>query len=95
MKNVLTLLSCFLNIGLVSSCAFAMGKVRCEAPDLPVRPQFGICIANGSGGAGCYDPRRVPSQYNRESILNFVCTDSFSNQMNEEWIEQVLKSCGK
>ena len=92
MKNVLHLLVGFLSTGL-ASCAFGMGRVRCEAPDLPARPQQLVCIANGSGGGGCFDPRQNPPEFHRDSILNFVCADPKENQAQEEWIEQVINSC--
>lgn len=93
MKNGLLLLGVFLNIGLVN-CAHSMGRQRCDAPVLPNRPQQQLCIANSSGGGACFDPRRNPSEYPQPSINNFVCSNAFDNDIQEQWIEQVLKACG-
>lgn len=92
-KELILLVGC-LSIGLVNGCAFAMGKApRCEDPEIPARPQYEVCISNDHGGGGCFDPRRVPSQYDRTSLLNYVCVNSVSHQMDEEWIKFVLDSC--
>lgn len=93
MKNEVLSLVAYLSI-LINGCAHAMGKAPdCQAPELPARPQYEICISNGSGGGGCYDPRRVPSEYNRPSLNNYVCYNAISNQMNEEWIKFIIDSC--
>lgn len=94
MKKEQIWLAGFLITGLVSSCAsFGMGKVRCEAPELPPRPQQRICIANAVGGGGCFDPRANPSEFPLNSILNNVCYDPFENAAQEEWIKFLLDSC--
>lgn len=91
-KKELNLLVCFLSIGL-ANCAHAVGRNRCSGQDIPVIPQQTICIANASGGGGCYDPRQNPSEFNRDSINNFVCYDPIENNVQEEWVKQIIDSC--
>lgn len=92
--NALIWLVVFLVIGLNSGCALAMGTRRsCERPSLPVRPVQELCIANSGGGGGCYDVRRNPSKYDRDSILNYVCSPSDDIINQEVWIKSVLDSC--
>jgi len=84
----------FLLTALVSGCAsFGMGKACPSSPDLPPRPDRRICIANGSGGGGCFDPRENPSEFPIDSILNNVCLNPDDNKSQEEWIKFVIDSC--
>ena len=90
-KKLTSLVAC-LSIGL-SSCAHAMGRSRCEVPELPARPQSETCIANGSGGAGCFDPRSIPSEYSRPSINGYICFNKQDYQNDSEWLKFILRSC--
>lgn len=82
----------FLSITLTSGCAFGMGQRRCDNIEIPVRPAVEICIANSSGGAGCFDPI-TGKEYPKPSILNYVCFDPKLYMQNEEWIKNVLDAC--
>lgn len=76
---------------LVSCSTFAMGK-KCPCEDIivPNRPDQELCIANGVGGAGCFDARIPESKYNRDSITNYVCTNPVDAAGQEMWIQDVL-----
>lgn len=90
MKNVLSLLVSFLITGLLSSCAFAMGQRRCDAPVLPVRPLTIVCVSNERGSAICFDP--VHNQNIEISSKNLICTTPSDYQAQEEWIKAILEA---
>lgn len=93
MKTALIYLSFCLSIAL-NSCALGMGQRRaCDAPVMPARPEQEICIANGGGGAGCFDERKNPQQYTKPSIINYVCSSASETEAQEEWIKAVVGAC--
>jgi len=93
MKNVLVWLALCLMLALISSgCALGMGQRMCKSAPVPERPLVELCISNGSGGAGCFDPR-TGKEIVRPSIPNYVCASSAEYQAQEEWVNTVLRSC--
>lgn len=91
MKNVKHLLKLFLIIltaNSVFSCASVGAGRKCPCLDavVPVRPDSPVCIANNNGTAECFGPAgsvTVP-------VVNYVCKNSEDNQIQEEWIRQLL-----
>jgi len=89
MKNECVLLVIFSVLGL-SSCAFGMGRRQaCEAPIIPIRPSYPICVANATGQAFCYQN----GQTSEISSKNLVCVTAKDDRANEEWIETLLRAC--
>ena len=90
-KEWLLLVSC-MSMAL-NSCAFAMGRNRCDAPDIPIRPGHEVCIPNGDGSASCYDPRSSPSKYTRIIRVDDIVTNIKDYNSQEEWVFSVLRAC--
>lgn len=94
MKSAPLLLVNFLSIAGLNGCASGLGSGSvCEGRVIYPRPEQEICLANGVGGAGCFDSRKDPPEYKKPAIKNYVCTNAEDSRNQEEWIHYVLKAC--
>jgi hypothetical protein len=92
--RVQSLLKIYLITLALNGCAaFGMGK-RCNTDPVPVRPLELICVSDGRGLGGCFDPR-IPANLvlptdKVPSTVNMVCVPAQDNQAKEEWIRNLL-----
>jgi hypothetical protein len=73
---------------LLSGCAtFAMGRNRCDAPDLPARPNVERHFPNENGQYIC--------DQGVCNVKNQQCITIEDARLTELWINSVLKGCGQ
>jgi hypothetical protein len=71
-----------------SSCAFGMGRTRCDSPDplpIPTRPEDEYCVSDEHGAGFC-------SNGKMESMKNYICRKPEVDSRNEQWIKDILKA---